>query len=154
MTESLSDACGSITGCDQMMLILFCLVLLFIFLLIFFAAAAPAKSRQSRVRIERTRSTPRIDPPRDEPLFRPGPMKSPEQGASLSADLFAPMRSESVASSPPPRVAEVMNVTSPTPSFTGRSQINWNARCRLTGEPCRICSCQECKAMRDAHGLH
>ena len=152
---------------NGMILVLFCLGVLLIFILIVIAATGPTNSRQTRVNIDRTSvSTREINDSQTEAHFQPVLTPPPDERARVSEEMFVPRRLEAPARPTPqwiPQAApkqriglpdQIRNFIPPEPTFGGREQINWDARCRLTGETHRVCSCTECKSLRRANGFH
>jgi hypothetical protein len=139
------------------MLILFLIVILFIFLLIFFASGAttkPTRTRppRTRPRVERSHVPLNSLPePEIEPLIQPQPKFRPE----MLRDAFVPIARSQEVEQQQLRLsdAEISEVLTPPPAFTGRERFNWDARCRLTGQTYRVCSCEGCKNLRSRNGI-
>lgn len=150
-----------------MILVFFCVGVLLIFILVVIAATGPTNSRPTRVNIDRTPvSTREVDDSQTQAHFQPALTPPPDGRAWVSEEMFAPRRPEEPVRPAPQWTSQaaakqgfglsdqLRDFLSPELAFGGREQINWDARCRLTGETHRVCSCTECKSLRRANGFH
>jgi hypothetical protein len=151
------------------MLILFILAFLLIFLLLLFGGSTRSKPARPRSQL-RLEPPPPADPldrfaprprSRPEPRLRPAPARrtrpglEPISGFQPRSDVFAPAQPFNHAPPVPPvTVAQIKEFFQRAPDFEGRqSNFKWDALCRPTGQPHRICSCDTCEELRSEHGL-
>jgi hypothetical protein len=149
------------------MLIIFFLVLLFVFLLLVIGGTTQTRPvrQRSRPSLESTpkpRAESPLTPRRGPPPRVPNSLPEVAPRHRLGPERFQPKLQISVLT-PVVHFESVTPATSVTPMplgdffqspppIVGRENIKWDALCRLTGQPHRICLCNTCEELRSTHG--
>jgi hypothetical protein len=135
------------------MWVLFLILILFVILLVFFAAG-PTQSTRPHLRSEQQQvPLPQLPGPKPQPHIKTQPKFEPGSPLALE-DFFVPVAKINEVAQPLWfSEAEINTPLTSSPSITGRESFDWDAQCRLTGQIYRVCSCEECKALRAQHGV-
>ena len=136
------------------MLFIFLLILLLVFVVLLLGGSMRTPPGGTRSRLERP--VPRLTPPpvvqprpRPEPMFQPRERETFSQQGANFFQAAAPRRAAPQHQRFAPRQESVRPAT-----FTGHGNIKWDALCRLTGQPHRICDCSGCEELRLQNGLN